>query len=161
MDFWVDIGSSYVPSDVLAAFLMGQLEKWQSIQSRRQFVWHYYEERLRDWASAQGVTLPVVPAHCSQAYHMFYLLLPSFEERQAFIEHLKARGILSVFHYLPLHLSEVGLKFGGRPGMCPVTEDISDRLVRLPFYQSLTESDLDEVVQATFEFNGRSLALWA
>jgi dTDP-4-amino-4,6-dideoxygalactose transaminase len=158
---WVDIGSSYVPSDVLAAFLMGQLEKWQSIQSRRQFIWHYYEERLRGWARAQGVKLPVVPAHCSQAYHMFYLLLPSFRERQAFIDHLKARGILSVFHYLPLHLSEVGFKFGGRPGMCPVTEDVSERLVRLPFYQSLTESELDEVVQASLEFKGRSLARWA
>ncbi len=83
---------------------------------------------------------------------MFYLLLPSLEARQGLIEHLRERGILSVFHYLPLHLSEMGIKFGGRPGDCPVTESVSDRLVRIPFYNDLTEKDLAEVVEAIAGF---------
>jgi dTDP-4-amino-4,6-dideoxygalactose transaminase len=83
---------------------------------------------------------------------MFYLLLPSLEMRQALIAHLKTRGILSVFHYLPLHLSDVGRRFGGKPGDCPVTEDLSDRLLRLPFYNNLTESDQARVVGAIREF---------
>ena len=83
----------------------------------------------------------IVPAHCEQPYHMFYLLLPSLELRQALIEHLRQRGIESVFHYLPLHLSEMGRRFGGKPGDCPVTERVSDRLVRLPFHNALSEAD--------------------
>jgi dTDP-4-amino-4,6-dideoxygalactose transaminase len=83
---------------------------------------------------------------------MFYVLMPTFEERQALIEHLKARGILSVFHYLPLHLSDMGQRFGARPDACPVTQDISDRLLRLPFYNDLTEVDQARVVAAIYEF---------
>jgi dTDP-4-amino-4,6-dideoxygalactose transaminase len=94
-----------------------------------------------------------VPDHCEQAYHMFYLLMPSLEKRQAFIAHLKAQDIISPFHYLPLHLSEMGRKFGGKEGDCPVTEDVSDRLVRLPFYNDLTDADLALVVAAIGEFH--------
>ncbi|HRF99031.1 MAG TPA: DegT/DnrJ/EryC1/StrS family aminotransferase, partial [Aggregatilineales bacterium] len=86
--------------------------------------------------------------------HMYYLLMPSLKERQAFIEHLKAQGILAVFHYLPLHLSEMGQRFGGKVGDCPVTESVSDRLVRLPFYNDLTESDQAFVVDAVVAFGG-------
>jgi dTDP-4-amino-4,6-dideoxygalactose transaminase len=93
-----------------------------------------------------------VPAYCEQSYHMFYLLLPSLESRQALISHLKAQGILGVFHYLPLHLSEVGQKFGGKEGDCPVTEDVSDRLLRLPFYNDLDEAVQARVVKAIQEF---------
>jgi dTDP-4-amino-4,6-dideoxygalactose transaminase len=149
---WVDIGSSYLPSDMLAAFLYAQLEARQEIQSKRQRVWEYYDEHLRTWAEAYGVRLPVVPTYCEQAYHMFYLLLPSLEIRQALIDHLKARGIQSVFHYLPLHLSDMGRHFGGKEGDCPVTEDVSDRLLRLPFYNELTEADQARVVEAIKEF---------
>jgi dTDP-4-amino-4,6-dideoxygalactose transaminase len=92
--------------------------------------------------------MPVIPPDRDQAYHMFYLLLPSLERRQELIAHLKARGILSVFHYLPLHLSEVGRRFGGRTGDCPVTEDVSDRLLRLPFYNDLSEADQGQVIEA-------------
>jgi dTDP-4-amino-4,6-dideoxygalactose transaminase len=87
---------------------------------------------------------------------MFYLLLPSLEDRQAMIDHLKARGILSVFHYLPLHLSDMGRQFGGELGDCPVTEDVSDRLVRLPFYNNLGEVDQAKVVEAILEFAPRA-----
>jgi len=149
---WVDVGSSYLPSDILAAFLYGQLEARAQIQRKRRRVWEYYSSHLRDWIADYDIRLPVVPAHCEQPYHMFYLLMPSLETRQALIAHLKRRGILSVFHYLPLHLSDVGRRFGGRPGDCPVTEDLSDRLLRLPFYNNLTESDQARVVGAIREF---------
>ena len=145
---WVDIGSSYLPSDILAAFLYAQLEARDQIQVRRQRIWHYYNDHLQDWAAANDVRLPIVPAHCEQPFHMFYLLLPSLAQRQGLIEHLKGHGILSVFHYLPLHLSDMGRKFGGQPGDCPVTEDVSDRLLRLPFYNDLTEADQTSVCAA-------------
>ena len=149
---WVDVGSSYVVSDVLAAFLFGQLEMWQCIQRRRKQLWDYYHLHLSDWANAQGVRQPFVPDHCEQAYHMYYLLTPSLAYRTALIEHLKQAGILGVFHYLPLHLSAMGRKLGGEPGMCPVAEDISDRLLRLPFYNTLTESQQEEIVHVIRRF---------
>lgn len=154
---WVDIGSSYLPSDILAAFLYAQLEARDEIQTKRQRVWTYYYEHLRSWAEANQVRLPVVPAYCEQSYHMFYMLLPSLEIRQALIDHLKARKILSVFHYLPLHLSDVGRRFGGKEGDCPVTEDLSDRLLRLPFYNDLDEADQARVVEAIQEFESKPL----
>ncbi len=145
---WVDIGSSYLPSDILAAFLYAQLEAREKIQAKRKLIWETYYEGLQEWAANQGVRLPIVPEHCEQTYHMFYMLLPSLESRQSLIAHLKERGIMAVFHYLPLHLSEMGLRFGGKVGDCPVTEDVSDRLLRLPFYNALTEQEQAFVVGA-------------
>jgi len=150
---WVDIGSSFLPSDILAAFLYAQLEAREDIQARRKRIWETYSESLRDWADANDIGLPTVPEHCEQSYHMFYLLLPSLDDRQALINHLKRRDILSVFHYLPLHLSDMGRRFGGRVGDCPVTEDVSDRLLRLPFYNDLTEADQQEVVDTVRQFS--------
>jgi len=149
---WVDIGSSYLPSDLLAAVLYAQLQARDRIQSRRRRIWNYYHDNLADWSSEQGVSGPYVPDHCDQSYHMYYLVLPSLATRQAFIAHLKERGIMSVFHYLPLHLSPMGERFGGRAGECPVTESVADRLVRLPFYNSLDESDQARVVSAVRDF---------
>ncbi len=151
---WVDVGSSYLLSDLLAAFLYAQLEVREQIQAKRRRIWEYYAEHLTEWAEAHGVRLPYVPPHCQPSYHLFYLLMPSLEERQALIAHLKARSILSVFHYQPLHLSEMGRRFGGHPGQCPVTEDVSDRLLRLPFYNSMTEEELAAVVSALKDFDG-------
>jgi dTDP-4-amino-4,6-dideoxygalactose transaminase len=148
---WVDIGSSYLPSDILAAFLYAQLEARDLIQARRQQIWEHYLERLQDWAEGHGVRLPVIPAHCEQPYHMFYLLMPHLQARTQLISHLKEQGILSVFHYQPLHLSIMGRKFGGQPGDCPVTESVSDRIVRLPFYNDLTRDDQDRVVDAVLQ----------
>jgi len=150
---WVDIGSSYLPSDILAAFLLAQLETREKIQSHRQKVWETYQAGLKDWASRHEVALPYIPATCEQAYHMFYMLLPTLDLRQAFIAHLRERGIWSVFHYLPLHLSDMGMQFGGKPGDCPVTERVSDQLVRLPFYNTLTENDQQRVIEAILEFD--------
>ena len=149
---WVDIGSSYLPSGILAAFLYAQIEARQQIQSKRQQIWEYYYNNLQDWSQEKGIRLPIVPPECEQAYHMFYLLMPSLEQRQAMIDHLRKQGISSVFHYLPLHLSQMGRKFGGAEGDCPVTESVSDRLLRLPFYNNLTEDDLSRVVAAIKDF---------
>ena len=152
---WVDIGSSFLPSDILAAFLCAQLEAREQIQAKRKGVWEYYNQSLWGWAQDHGVQMPFVPAHCEQPYHMFYLLMPSLTQRQALISHLKSLGILAVFHYLPLHLSEAGRKFGASDSPCPVTEDVSDRLLRLPFYNDLTRNDQEYIVSAIKGFRGR------
>jgi dTDP-4-amino-4,6-dideoxygalactose transaminase len=150
---WVDLGSSFLPSDVLAAFLYAQLEAIDHIQVHRQRIWEYYFSALEGWAKAHGVVLPTVPAHCEQSYHMFYVLMPSLEERQAMIAHLRTHDISSVFHYLPLHLSPMGQGLGGKEGDCPVTEDVSDRLLRLPFYNELTQGEQERVVDAIVSFS--------
>ncbi len=151
---WVDVGSSYLPSDILAAFLFAQFEEKEKILAKRKRIWGFYFENLKDWASSHGVQLPRVPPHCEQSYHMFYLVLPNLEQRQALLSHLKSQGVLAVFHYQPLHLSEMGRKFGGKQGDCPVAERISDCLLRLPFYNNIAEEDLQRVVAAIFSFRG-------
>jgi len=148
---WVDLGSSYLPSDLLAAFLLAQLENADAIQEKRRTIWQFYAEQLAGWARAAGVGLPFIPPHCDQACHMFYLLMPSLEERQQLIAGLKDRGILSVFHYLPLHCSPMGIRLGGKPGDCPVSEEVSDRLVRLPFFNDLGIAEQERIVSAVRE----------
>jgi dTDP-4-amino-4,6-dideoxygalactose transaminase len=155
---WVDLGSSYLPSDLLAAFLLAQFEARETIQEKRRQVWNRYYESLADWAESNGVRLPVIPADCEQAYHMFYMLLPSAEDRESLISHLKAQSILSVFHYTPLHLSEAGKKFAARFSNCPVTEEVSERLLRLPFYNDLSRNDQDHVTTALMKFRFRSFS---
>lgn len=151
---WVDIGSSYLPSEILAAFLYAQLEECERIQARRAVLFARYREALTDWAGDVGATLPTVLAHCESPHHMFHLLLPSEAARRALIAHLADRDILAVFHYLPLHLSEMGVRLGGRSGDCPVTEDVSERLLRLPFYNDLDDATQDEVIDAVGSFRG-------
>ncbi len=150
---WVDVGSSYLMSDVLAAFLYAQLERWEDIQNKRRSLWNRYHTELSGWATENGVTQPTVPSYCEQAWHMYYLLLPSLESRQALIAHLKAHGILAVFHYLPLHLSRYASRWGGKKGQCPITEDVSDRLLRLSFYNTLTHDDQSRVIDAIQKFS--------
>ncbi len=150
---WVDIGSSYLPSDVLAAFLFAQLEARETIQSKRQSIWHGYHQGLLEWADHHDVQLPYIPPHCEQAYHVFYMVMPSLESRQKLIAHLKTQGILSVFHYLPLHLSDMGQGYGGKAGDCPVTERLGDCLVRLPFYNDLSEPEQLRVIEAIRAFD--------
>jgi dTDP-4-amino-4,6-dideoxygalactose transaminase len=136
----------------LAAFLYAQLEHRHEIQAKRRHIWETYFKGLEGWALESGVQLPTVPSHCEQSYHMFYILLPTQEVRQALIDHLKDRGIHSVFHYLPLHLSDMGGKYGGKKGDCPVTERVSDSLLRLPFFNDLSEADQERVIAAIREF---------
>lgn len=149
---WVDIGSSMLPSDLLAAFLYAQLERYEEIYSARKRIWKSYSAHLGKWAEAKGARIPVVPGHCEQSYHMFYLVMPSAESRDGLIAHLQSQGILSVFHYVPLHNSEMGLRVSARPSDCPVTEGVSARLVRLPFYNELTEEDQASVIEAVRSF---------
>jgi dTDP-4-amino-4,6-dideoxygalactose transaminase len=149
---WVDLGSSYVLSDLLAAVLFAQLEARDAIQGKRAHIWSRYATELRGWAESVGVGLPTVPAHCTQAFHMFYLLLPTLAQRTAFIRHLDSKGVKAVFHYQPLHLSPMGERFGGRAGDCPVTEAVSDQLVRLPFYTELADADQERVIEAVTSF---------
>ena len=155
---WVDIGSSYVMSDVLAAFLFGQLEKWSTTQALRKAIWQLYDSELGSWADAQGIQRPFVPEHCEQAFHMYYLLMPSLEARSAFIAHLAGNGIKAVFHYLPLHLSDYAKKKGlgawssSQKAECPISESVSDRLVRLPFYTSMPRALQENVISAALTF---------
>jgi dTDP-4-amino-4,6-dideoxygalactose transaminase len=149
---WVELGSSFLLSELQAAFLLAQLEQREAIEQARRRLWWGYHEGLSGWAEETGTRLPFVPEYCDQPYHMFYILLPSLEARSELIERLKRKSILAVFHYLPLHLSRMGERFGAKQGQCPVTEDISDRLLRLPFYTGLTSSDQAEVIEAITEF---------
>ncbi len=149
---WVDLGSSYAPSDILAAYLLAQLEMRQKIQKLREDIWNFYSEHLREWAERCGARLPVVPDHTDQTYHMFYVLMKTGEDRDRLMAHLRQAGMQSVFHYLPLHLSKMGQSFGGKKGDCPVTESVSERLLRLPFYNTLTKGELTRVVDAMEKF---------
>ncbi len=149
---WVDLGSSYLPSELNAAFLLGQLEAAETIQQKRRAIWKRYESGLSDWAKANDVRLPFVPAHCDPTFHIFYLVLPSLERRQALVAHLKERHIPAVYHYVPLHLSEMGKRFGARPGDCPVSERIGDTLLRLPLFYGLENDDQDRVIDAIRSF---------
>lgn len=149
---WVDVGSSYLPSEVLAALLLSQLEAADNIQTRRLAVWNRYAAELSGWAADHAVRLPTVPADCRHPAHLFYLVMPSASARTAMLAHLKADGVNAVFHYLPLHLSEYARRYGGNPGDCPVAESASDRLVRLPLFFGLTDAEQARVIAAVQEF---------
>jgi len=150
---WVDIGSSYLPSDILAAFLYAQFEAREMIQADRKRVWEFYTTHLRSWAEENSFKIPFIPPHCEQPYHMFYLLCPSLDIRQRLISYLKSNRVHAVFHYLPLHISDMGTKFGGKEGDCPITENISDRLVRLPFFKDLNEKNQTRVIELIHSFS--------
>jgi len=148
---WVDIGSSYLPSDLLAAFLLAQLEESERSQRRRRELWETYAGDLADWAAARGVRLPVVPADREQPFHLFPLLFPSLADREQFRVRLQDAGVYSAFHYLPLHLSKMGRSLGGQPGDCPVTESVSDCLLRLPFFTGLTNAEQRRAIEVILE----------
>jgi dTDP-4-amino-4,6-dideoxygalactose transaminase len=149
---WVDLGSSWLPSDILAAVLLAQLEGWADIQARRRTLWDRYRAELRDWADARGVRLPVVPEDCEQAYHMFHILLPTAPARDRFLTHMKGLGILAVHHYVPLHSSPMGRSLNPDAEDCPVTTDISARLARLPFFTAMTEAEQAAVIDGVRSF---------
>jgi len=143
---WVDKGSSYLMSNILAACLYGQLLKSSEIQKKRKIIWNTYFDGLKAWAITNGVQLPYVPDGCEQAFHMFYLILPSAQARSNFIDHMNSEGISTVFHYLPLHESPMGKKFNTSNNKCPVTSETAGRLVRLPFFIDLTHEQLNFVI---------------
>jgi len=149
---WIAPGSSYLPSDLLAAFLYAQLQAADEIQRRRRVIWERYHVELAAWSERYGATQPTVPRSCDQAYHLYYLLLPTAQDRDRLIAFLGERGILAVFHYLPLHGSEYGRKLGYRAGAFPVSESCSDRLVRLPFFNDMTPEEQTLVIDAVSSF---------
>jgi dTDP-4-amino-4,6-dideoxygalactose transaminase len=149
---WVGLGSSYLPSELLAALLLAQLEARDEIQLARRRVWERYATGLGAWAKQYDVRLPFVPDYCEQTWHMFYIILPSLDSRQRLIAYLRAQHISAVFHYVPLHLSSMGKRFGGREGQCPVAEDLSGRLLRLPFFYDLSETEQSRVIDAIQHF---------
>ena len=151
---WVDRGSSYLQSDLNAAYLWAQLEQADGINEDRLATWSAYYEALLPLAEAGRIELPVVPEGCVHNAHMFYLKVADLAERTALIEHLKARGVMAVFHYVPLHSSPAGLRFGRFHGEDEFTTRESDRLVRLPMYYGLAKKDRETVVAAVREFFG-------
>ena len=151
---WVDIGDSFLPSELNAAYLWGQLEVADEINDDRLRSWHAYETAFRDLAEAGKVELPTVPAGCVHNAHMFYLKCRDLAERTALIRFLKERDILAVFHYVPLHSAPAGLKYGRFAGEDVYTTRESERLVRLPMYYGLTEADRNAVIAAVRDFYG-------
>ena len=149
---WVDIGSSWTPSEILAGFLVAQLEQFDEIQRRRKAIWTTYERELSQWAQNAGVRTPHVPDEADHPAHMYYLQFPSLSDRSRFIKHMRQAGILTVFHYQALNTSAVGRSLGGREGQCPVTENAADTLVRLPLFSGMTASELEAVIDATSSF---------
>jgi len=149
---WVDIGSSWVMSDLLAAILWGQLQRAAEVNTRRVAIWNRYHTGLADWADGHGVLRPVVPDGCEHVGHVYHLRFQMLDQRSCFIEHMRRRDISCVFHYQPLNVSPVGQQFGGRKGQCPVAEHAGDCLVRLPIYNTLSRNDEDRVIEAIHEF---------
>ena len=149
---WVDAGSNYLCSELQAAALSAQLDRAAEIQAKRRAIWDRYNVELREWAAAYGVQTPVIPPLAEHPAHLFALLMPSAAARRELIDHLRSQGILAVFHYLPLHLSPAGQRLGGRPGDCPVAEDISERLVRLPLFTDLSADDQESVLGCVKSF---------
>ena len=145
---WVDIGSSWIMSDMLAAVLYGQLERNDEIQLQRMSIWKRYESELAEWAAKHEVRTPRVPVDCEHTGHVFHLRFTEGQVRDRFIAHLREREISAVFHYQPLHLSHVGLKYGGFAGQCPVSEKAGDCLVRLPLFNALTSDEQSRVIEA-------------
>ncbi len=151
---WIDVGSSYLPSELTAAFLYAQLEAADAIIRRRREIYEYYLRNLEPLARRGAIRLPFVPPECRHNAHMFHLLMPDRDLRDRLIAYLAKRGVHAVFHYLPLHISPMGLKMGYRPGDLPVTEEVSDRVVRLPCYFELEREDQDRVIEGVESFLG-------
>lgn len=148
---WVDMGSSYLPGELIAAFLLGQLEKNQEILQRRLAIFNLYQSAFSDLEAKGRLRLPFTPAHCTGNGHMFYLLLNSLEERTRFIAHMRQHGIITPFHYVPLHSAPAGLKYGRTHGTLPNTNRVSDTLVRLPMFFDL-ESGAETVIARALKF---------
>lgn len=150
---WVDLGSSYILPELLAALLAAQLEEFDTIQGRRHAVWSRYQESLAGWAEREGFAPPTVPADRTHSAHLYHLLAPSEADRAALLAHLAERGVQATFHFLPLHSSPAGVKYGrSAPGGCPVSERVADRLVRLPLHTHLSDAQTERVVEALLSF---------
>lgn len=144
---WVSMGSSYLPSDMNAAYLYAQLEEADKINDNRLRSWEMYRERLQCLEDEGKVQLPVIPQECKHNAHMFYIVTDSLEERTKLIKHLKENGVLAVFHYVPLHSAKAGLKYGRFHGEDKYTTSIANSLLRLPMYYGLEEAEIEKVCE--------------
>jgi dTDP-4-amino-4,6-dideoxygalactose transaminase len=158
---WVDIGSSYAPSEINAAFLWAQLEDADAITQRRLEVWEAYHAAFADLEASGRVRRPIIPPEARHNAHLYYLLLPSLEDRTLFISELAGQGIHSVFHYVPLHTSEAGRRYGRTAGTLEITERVGDRLVRLPLWPDLGPTELEDVIDTVRTTLGRMPTLAA
>jgi dTDP-4-amino-4,6-dideoxygalactose transaminase len=149
---WMDRGSSYVMSDILAAYLCAQLLESEMIQEKRSERWEFYNSNLKGWTKENSVDLPSVPEYCEHPSHLFYLLMPSESTRNALINFLKENDIQAVFHYLPLNSSPMAKKIGSNEREMPVTENVSKRLLRLPLYLDLDMKEMSYIVEKIKEF---------
>lgn len=152
---WVDVGSSFLPSDIISAFLYSQLENFDEIQQKRMYIWNKYHEFFREYELKGLLKRPVVPQYCTHNAHMYYVLFNSLEERTEFIDYLKKHDIVSVFHYIPLHSSPAGIKYGKTPLKMDVTDIVSDTLLRLPLYYTLSDDDMNRIFSVISDFFAR------
>ena len=150
---WVSQGINALPSELLAAVIVAQLEQREVVQARRRELWQRYNAELASWAAQHGAQTPTITAWCESSFHLFHLVLSDESSRSRFMSHLASRGILAVSHYVPLHDSPMGQEFGGRSGDCPVSEDCAQRVVRLPLYYELSDAEHDDVLEAVISFN--------
>ena len=149
---WVDLGSSWIPSDLLAAFLWGQYERRAQIQTQRHAVWDAYAEHLKAWAGQHGFRLPEIPADREHSAHLFWLLAPSPQDRDRLLAHLASHRVHAVFHYVPLHSSSAGRRFGRTPLPLDVTDSVSASLVRLPLWAGMSGEMVDRVIEGVTSF---------
>lgn len=149
---WVNIGSSWIMSEISAGILFSQLERSEEIYRRRSNIYSSYELNLKSWAEDNNVRLPIVPDYCEHSAHLFHLRFSRADLRSRFIDFLSERGVNAVFHYQPLNLSAMGRSFGGEVGQCPVAEDAGETLVRLPLFSSMSSEQLDQILNSVLEF---------
>ena len=149
---WVDIGSSYLPSELQAAYLFAQLDQADSVNNKRLAIWSTYHDAFQSLEKSGEMTLPRIANHCQHNAHMYYLRLQNLEQRTAFIKHMANAGIQTAFHYIPLHLSPAGTQFGRFEGQDRYTSSESDKLVRLPLFYGMTNEEVQAVVRAVLEF---------
>ena len=149
---WVDVGSSYLPSEIVAAFLYGQLEQADVINNERLTIWNKYNQALKPFEDSGYLRLPIVPEDCEHNAHMFYILANSGVERDELLQHCRDSAIGAVFHYVPLHLSTMGEKLGYKEGDLPKTEELAGRILRLPLYCGLTEGEQNRVCASIAQF---------
>ncbi len=146
---WVDMGSSYLPGEIIAAFLLAQLEAASDITVRRLLIWQQYHDAFQELERQGLLRRPIIPESCQHNAHMYYLLLPNSGQRTQFIEGMKARGIQTVFHYIPLHSSPAGRRYGRAHGDLPVTDSIWERIVRLPLWLDLEQAEIENIIEST------------
>ena len=147
---WVDLGSSYLPSELIAAFLWAQFEAKETILNQRLAIWQTYNQVFQELQNQGRVRLPIIPIHCKHNAHLYYLLLNNLEERTELIQYLMSDQIQSVFHYIPLHSSPGGLKYGRVGGTMENTNTVSDCLLRLPLWINLDK--VERIIELVFQY---------